>query len=101
MVQDSLIKNQVPWIFTLTKKLPKLKILKSKQENLGEGVYKLEIWVENTSYFPFPTAMGKRNIVTLIGVLVNRKIIIRGTIEKNTFTIPAPTVEITNAVRGK
>ena len=58
---DSLLSIQVPWIFTLAEKLPDLKILKTKSEAKGGGVYALEIWVENSGYLPFPTAMGKRN----------------------------------------
>ena len=26
------------------------------------GVYEVEIWVENSNYLPFPTAMGNRNM---------------------------------------
>jgi len=52
---------QLPWIFTLVEKLPKLTISDYKVKSLGADVYQLEIWVENTNYLPFPTAMGKRN----------------------------------------
>ena len=58
---DSLINTQLPWIFTLTGKLPKLVIRDFKAKDLGAGVYALDIWVENVNYLPFPTAMGKRN----------------------------------------
>ena len=58
---DSLLIKQVPWVFEITKKLPKLEILKTETKSKGGGVYELNVWVENTSYLPFPTAMGKRN----------------------------------------
>ncbi len=58
---DSLLSAQVPWIFDIAKKLPKLKILKTETIAKGSGVYELNIWIENVSYLPFPTAMGKRN----------------------------------------
>jgi len=58
---DSLLTVQVPWVFEIAKKLPKLRILKTETISRGEGVYELNIWVENLSYLPFPTAMGKRN----------------------------------------
>lgn len=58
---DSLLAMQVPWAFEIAKKLPQLRILKTETVSKGGGVYELNIWIENTSYLPFPTAMGKRN----------------------------------------
>jgi hypothetical protein len=58
---DSLVNIQLPWIFTLAEKLPKLQIRDYKLKDLGAGVYALDIWVENVNFLPFPTAMGKRN----------------------------------------
>jgi hypothetical protein len=58
---DSLITAQLPWIFTLVGKLPKLVISDYKIKNLGADIYSLEIWIENVNHLPFPTAMGKRN----------------------------------------
>lgn len=67
---DSLIQAQLPWIFTLAEKLPRLKILDYKVKNMGAGVYGLEIWVENPYYLPYPTAMGKRNSQPAPAVLI-------------------------------
>lgn len=70
---DSLLTTQAPWVLELIKKLPDLKILKSEVTAQGSNIYELKIWVENTGYLPFPTAMGKRNkqpapaIVTIEG----------------------------------
>lgn len=58
---DSLINVQLPWIYTLVDKLPKLVIADYKVKSLGANVYEVDIWVENANYLPFPTAMGKRN----------------------------------------
>jgi hypothetical protein len=58
---DSLINLQLPWIFSITDKLPQLKISQYKVKHLGSNIFKLDIWIENTKYLPFPTAMGSRN----------------------------------------
>ncbi|NOX19205.1 MAG: hypothetical protein GXO87_13105 [Chlorobi bacterium] len=58
---DSLLSGQVPWVLELTKKLPKLKILKTETKAKGAGIYEVSVWVENSGYLPFPTAMGERN----------------------------------------
>ena len=72
MVQG-LLQGQVPWILQLAGKLPRLRIGKTASEPMGNGVFRLKIWVDNTGYLPFPTAMGGRNsrmapaVVTLEG----------------------------------
>lgn len=58
---DSLCRTQLPWMLQLSKKLPDIKILDSKLTDLGSGIYRLEIFVENSGFFPYPTAMGSRN----------------------------------------
>lgn len=58
---DSLLNLQVPWVFEIVEKLPDLKILKTEIKSQGAGIYELKVWIENKSYLPFPTAMGKRN----------------------------------------
>jgi len=58
---DSLLDLNLPYLFELVKKLPKLAITQVKVTEKGGGVYQLEAWVTNESYLPFPTAMGKRN----------------------------------------
>lgn len=56
-----LLDGQLPWVLKLSEKLPRLKILKSEAQAKGAGVYALTLWVENTGYLPFPTAMGRKN----------------------------------------
>ncbi len=56
-----LLEGQVPWVFRIAEKLPRLKILKSEAVLKGISVYELTVWVHNAGGLPFPTAMGKRN----------------------------------------
>lgn len=58
---EKLIDIQLPWIFNIADKLPKLSILKTEVEAISEEIFKLTIWVQNENYLPFPTAMGVRN----------------------------------------
>ncbi len=60
-IVDSILDLKVPWIFELVKELPELTMHETKVTAQGGGVYRLEVWVENTAYIPFPTSMGKRN----------------------------------------
>lgn len=67
---DSLISIQLPWIFKLVEKLPRLKISEYKVKDLGSNIYAIDIWIENTAYLPFPTAMGNRNNQPAPAILV-------------------------------
>ena len=58
---DSILDIHLPWIFELVRELPSLKIYETKVSSKGGGVYQLDLWVENSSFLSFPTAMGKRN----------------------------------------
>jgi len=70
---DKLLKGQVPWVFQIADKVARVKIDKAEVKPLGSGFYQVKVWVENTGYLPYPTAMGKRNnrilpvIVTIEG----------------------------------
>ncbi|MCJ7525254.1 MAG: hypothetical protein MUP71_08540, partial [Candidatus Aminicenantes bacterium] len=72
MIQN-LLQGQVPWVLTLAEKLPRLHFIKTAWEPLGNNVFRFKVWVENSGYLPFPTAMGGRNnrpapaIITLKG----------------------------------
>lgn len=72
MIGD-LVGKQVPFIFELVKKLPIIKISDVKVTDMGAGVYKIKVWIENRGFLPYPTEMGKKNarisniIVTLNG----------------------------------
>jgi hypothetical protein len=57
----TLVDGQVPWVLQLAERLPHATILKAEAVAKGAGVYELNVWIENTGYLPFPTAMGKRN----------------------------------------
>jgi hypothetical protein len=58
---DSLCKVQLPWLLNLSTKLPDLSLMKEVVTDLGAGVYRLELYVENKGSLPYPTAMGSRN----------------------------------------
>jgi len=74
---DSLLNLQVPWILKLAGELPDLHIYEILTTAKGNGIYQLDIWVENRAFIPFPTDMGSRNrqpaptILTLKGEQVN------------------------------
>lgn len=58
---DTLFEAQLPWLLQLSKKLPDIGIKDSKVTPLGDGIYKLEVYVENKGFLPYPIAMGQRN----------------------------------------
>ncbi len=58
---DSLLSTQVPWLLQLTKKMPQIGIASEKITNMGGNVYKVELYIENKGYLPYPIAMGQRN----------------------------------------
>jgi len=58
---DSLLNLQIPWILELAGEIPRLHIYETKIGPKGNGIYQLDIWIENRSFIPFPTAMGSRN----------------------------------------
>jgi hypothetical protein len=45
----------------LVTKLPQISIADEKITDLGGGVYRLELYIENNGYLPYPIAMGQRN----------------------------------------
>jgi hypothetical protein len=58
---DSLLQTQLPWLLQLSKKLPDILIADEKITDLGGGIYRLELYIENKGYLPYPIAMGQRN----------------------------------------
>jgi hypothetical protein len=56
-----LIEGQVPWIFDLAARLPRVKIVKTDVAEKGAKIYELTVWLQNTGELPLPTAMGRRN----------------------------------------
>ncbi len=58
---DSLLNAQLPWLLQLSKKMPDIKLGENKLTDLGAGVYKLELFVENRGYLPYPIGMGQWN----------------------------------------
>jgi len=70
---EGLLGGQVPWVFELRQKMARIKVGRTEVKPMGSSVYKVKVWVKNTGYLPYPTAMGKRNkritpvVVTLEG----------------------------------
>ncbi len=58
---DSLLQAQLPWLLQLSTNLPQISIADEKITDLGGGIYKLELYIENKGYLPYPIAMGQRN----------------------------------------
>jgi hypothetical protein len=75
---EPLLKGQVPWVFEIAAKMARIKIGKTEVKTLGGGIYSIEVWIENASYLPYPTAMGRRN---------NRNLPVIVTLEGKDFTI--------------
>ncbi len=60
MIKD-LIVPQIPFVYTLSDKIAKIKIEKTEIKSLGSGLYRLKVTVANYGYLPYPTAMGMKN----------------------------------------
>lgn len=58
---DSVLQVQLPWLLQLSTKLPEILIADEKITELGGGIFKLELYIENKGYLPYPIAMGQRN----------------------------------------
>ena len=48
---DSLLNIQLPWLLKLTEKMPSVSIASEKITDLGGGVYRLELFIENRRHF--------------------------------------------------
>lgn len=58
---DSLLMVQLPWLLQLSKNLPAISLADEKMTDLGAGVYRLELYVQNKGFLPYPITMGERN----------------------------------------
>ncbi len=88
---NSLLSNQVPWIFELASMLPRISLGDIKVETLGSGLYRIEVIIENQGRLPYPIAMGTRNgrILPVIIVLDNPGItILEGKTRTQVYTVP-------------
>jgi hypothetical protein len=57
---QELLDKQLPFVRELSLMLARVKIAKVEVTPRGAGVWKLEAWVENRGYFPYPTHQGER-----------------------------------------
>ncbi len=58
---ESLLKVQIPFVASLSEKLPRIEIADEKITMLGAGIYRLELFVANYGGSSYPTEMGQRN----------------------------------------
>jgi len=58
---EPLLKGQLPWVFEIADKMARIKIAKTEVDEIGKSIYRIKVWVENSGYLPYPTAMGERN----------------------------------------
>lgn len=58
MIQE-LIRKQVPFIFHLAKLLPRVKIAKVEVKRIATEIWRIQAWVKNTGFLPYPTFHGK------------------------------------------
>ncbi len=66
---EKAIVAQVPWIYELTKGIPDLSLDAKKIKDIGDGIYKLEVWITNEGKYHFPLAMGSKNKVPAPAVI--------------------------------
>ena len=55
-----LIESQLPFVRELAGMLPVIEVSKVEVEPRGPGVWKLEAWVANRGFLPYPTHQGER-----------------------------------------
>ena len=58
---DSILDIHLPWLLELTKYLPVISFGDEIITDLGSGVYKLDLYIQNEGYLSYPIAMGQRN----------------------------------------
>ena len=55
-----LLDKQLPFVRDLSGMLARIKIARVEVSARGADVWKVEVWVENQGYFPYPTHQGER-----------------------------------------
>ena len=58
---DSLLMVQLPWLLQLSNNLPDISLADQKITDLGSGIYRLELFIENKGTLPYPIAIGELN----------------------------------------
>jgi hypothetical protein len=57
---DTLLDKQLPFLRQLAGLLPKIAIEKVEVDNKSPGVWKIEAWIANSGFLPYPTHQGQR-----------------------------------------
>jgi len=89
---EGLLSSQVPWVYELASRIPRISIDDVSAESLGAGVYRIKAIVRNQGEISYPIAMGARNgrILPVILVLENEDIeILEGRKRTQVFRVPA------------
>ncbi len=58
---DSLLSKQLSFVKELAERLPSLSISRTVVEAVSSDVYRLDVWVANNGFLPYPTHQGKRS----------------------------------------
>ena len=103
---EQLIDKQLPFVTNLADRLPDISIKDVVVTKQSAGVYKVEVWVVNDGFLPYPTYQGKRcqwptnAIVTIDGksieLLEGKKRVVldllpgSGGVEKTTWLVKGP-----------
>lgn len=89
---EGLLAPQVPWVYELASRLPRIAFEDVSAESLGAGLYRVTAVVRNEGEIAYPIAMGARNgrILPVILVLDNEEIeILEGRERTQVFRVPA------------
>ena len=54
------VQKQLPFLKSLVKLLPKVEIIKTDIKKVGTDVWRIDVWIANTGFLPYPTHQGKR-----------------------------------------
>ena len=57
---DSLINTQLPFVRELSGRLPSIAIDGVEVDRRGDDIWKVDAWVVNTGFLPYPTHQGQR-----------------------------------------
>lgn len=92
---SEITENKLPWLLQLSQKLPEFRFTEKRVKELGKGLYRVDVWVENTGELAYPIAMGERNgqPAPLILSLTGNLTILEGNVRHNLGAIKAKQVK--------
>ncbi len=77
---EKIIEKQLPFVKNLAGWMPVISIPRVEIKNIGPDVWRMDAWVENTGFFPYPTHQGIKNRrpVTAVMTLSGKPKILEG-----------------------